>query len=262
MYFRLQSVSRQPALLVFQGHKAVRVWHNGSPVGRSDPARVGESARIPLDLQPGSNDLLVRVQGRADGRPLDLHYRARQDVTATLPEKLDSSLLARRLREAGSGAGDKIPPEFLTVDWLPEVRHGDAAQGRRLFGSLGCAKCHATTPDQKGGGAPSLAEARKRFTVPYLVESILLPGKQVAEPFRSTILVTTSGRMITGLVVAETDDRLELLLPDATRQTVAKKEVDERRVSLLSPMPGGLVKKPEELRDLVAYLLSDNPLPP
>ena len=29
-----------------------------------------------------------------------------------------------------------------------------------------------------------------------------------------------------------------------------------------SPMPAGLIKKPQELRDLLAYLLGDNPLPP
>ncbi|HJT79016.1 MAG TPA: c-type cytochrome, partial [Gemmataceae bacterium] len=60
-------------------------------------------------------------------------------------------------------------PEFLAVDWQQEVRRGDTAEGRKLFGTLGCVKCHAITAGQKGGGAPSLTEAGKRFTVPYLV---------------------------------------------------------------------------------------------
>ena len=68
--------------------------------------------------------------------------------------------------------------------------------------------------------------------------------------------------VLTGLVVAETADRLELLLPDATRKAVAKADIAERRILEQSPMPQGLVKTPEELRDLLAYLLSDNPLPP
>jgi putative heme-binding domain-containing protein len=131
-----------------------------------------------------------------------------------------------------------------------------------LFGTLGCVKCHAIAPDQKGGGAPSLAEAGKRFTVPYLLESILLPSKQVADAFRATTLTTRGGLVFTGLVVNETADELELLLPDAARKTLRKSDIEERNLIAQSPMPAGIVKTPRELRDLLAYLLSDNPLPP
>src|SRR5262249_54061456 len=147
-------------------------------------------------------------------------------------------------------------------DWPGEVRRGDARQGRKLFGTLGCAKCHAITADQPGGGAPSLAEAGRRFTVAHLVESILLPSKQVAAPFRSTTVTTKGGLFLTGLVVGETADALDLLLPDATRKVIPKKDVEDRKLTDLSPMPAGVVKTRQELRDLLAYLLSDNPLPP
>jgi len=63
-------------------------------------------------------------------------------------------------------------------------------------------------------------------------------------------------------VVNETAEQVELLLPDTSRQVLAKKEIEERNASALSPMPAGLVKTPAELRDLLAYLLSDKPLPP
>ena len=75
-------------------------------------------------------------------------------------------------------------------------------------------------------------------------------------------LTTKQGLTVTGLVVSETADVVELLQPDATRKQVRKKDVENRTMSSVSPMPGGLVKKPNELRDLLAYLLSDNPLPP
>ncbi|HJT79017.1 MAG TPA: hypothetical protein VJ739_17610 [Gemmataceae bacterium] len=84
----------------------------------------------------------------------------------------------------------------------------------------------------------------------------------MAEPFRSTSVVTTGGQVVSGLVVNETADSLELLLADTTRRVLAKKDVEERTVTAVSPMPAGLVKTPRELRDLLAYLLSDNPLPP
>ena len=165
----------------------------------------------------------------------------------------------QRLKEGG---GEKVAAEFLKVNWTQEVQKGDTVRGRKLFGTLGCAKCHAITAEQKGGGGPSLAEAKRRFTVAYTVESILLPSKQVAEPFRSTNLMLTTGQVISGLVVQDTDEGVELLLPDASRRTIRKKVIEERTLSNLSPMPAGLVKTTEELRDLLAYLLSDLPLPP
>ena len=58
----------------------------------------------------------------------------------------------------------------------------------------------------EGQRRPSLAEAGKRFTAPYVVESILLPSKQVADAFRATTLTLTDGRVLTGLVVNETAD--------------------------------------------------------
>ena len=84
----------------------------------------------------------------------------------------------------------------------------------------------------------------------------------MAEPFRTTTIITRQGQTLSGLLVGETAERLELLLSYATRKEVAKKDVEERTLTNVSPMPAGLVKTARELQDLLAYLLSDNPLPP
>jgi putative heme-binding domain-containing protein len=264
VFFRLQSAARQPVLLRVGSAEGVKVWHNGQPVceSRAEPAAPSEEAVL-LDAQPGSNDLLVRVRREKGVGTLHLHFRAREEAAATMPERLGFATLAQRLREAsGPGQEAAIGPDFLQVDWQHDSRRGNAEQGRKLFGSLGCVKCHAITADQKGGGGPSLTEAGRRFTVPYLVESILLPSKQVADVFRSTTVVTTGGRQVAGLVVHETAEQVELLLPDTTQQAIAKRDIESRTVTNVSPMPAGLVKTPAELRDLLAYLLSDNPAPP
>jgi putative heme-binding domain-containing protein len=259
VHFRLEGAGRQPAALFLAAEGTARVWLNGRPAWEGDAA----DAAVPFDAQPGGNDVLIRVRTPRGASTLELHYRAAGALAAAVPEKLDSATLAQRLKEAGSGQGpDKVAPEFLAVDWAAEVTKGDAAQGRKLFGTLGCAKCHAVATDQPGGGAPSLAEAKRRFTVPYVVESVLLPSKQVAGPFRATTLELADGKVVTGLVVGETADALELLLPDASRKTILKKDVEARKATEVSPMPAGLVKTPAELRDLLAYLLGDNPLPP
>jgi putative heme-binding domain-containing protein len=255
-----------------------RLWHNGRPVA-DDAAGV-------LDLEPGSNELLLRVQvprgTKADAARIALSYRAPREVEAVMPQQLGLATLAERLKSAAGADGGQVPTEFLEVDWSTAAGQGDAARGRTLFGAdaLGCVKCHGIVPGQSGAGAPSLAGARERFTVAHLVESVLLPSRQVAPPFRATHIITIDGQVLSGLIVAE-DERGEtvdgteganggnqaigaitILLPDATRRIIPLDQIDERRELETSPMPAGVVRTPDELRDLLAYLLSENPQPP
>ncbi len=83
----------------------------------------------------------------------------------------------------------------------------------------------------------------------------MLPSKQISPLFRATQILTTDGRQLTGLVVGETAEKVDLLQNDAKRVELRKADIEDRRLLELSPMPQGLVKQPEELRDLVAYLL-------
>jgi putative heme-binding domain-containing protein len=263
-YCRLESGSRQHALLLLGSDDGVKVWHNGKEVWSNPVVRGALPFQdvVVLDLQAGGNDLLVRVQNITGECGIYLHYRALGTVVPQLPDKLGLATLAERLQGARGTGPTEIGPEFLKVDWQKAVADGDAKRGRQLFGALGCVKCHAITAEATVAGGPSLAEARKRFTVPYVVESVLLPSKQVSPLFRATFIETGRGLTYTGLVVAETGDRLELLLPDTTRKTIPKADITERKPLDTSPMPQGLVKTPAELRDLLAYLFGDNPQPP
>ena len=247
--FRLQSFAPVRAELTASTFNKVRIWHNGRPVPRGTTAQ--------LELQPGSNNILMRVDAANSASTLSLQYRATGQVEAVLPENLGSASLAARLKSA-TAKGGRLPDmrKFLDVNWNKAVSEGNAERGRKLFSvdGLACVKCHGDLKGRSGRGAPSLADAGKRFTVPYLVESILLPSKRVATLFRATLLVTEAGKTITGLVVEENKQQLVLLLPNGTKQTVRKDKIEMRKIQSVSPMPVGLVKTPEELRDLLAYL--------
>jgi putative heme-binding domain-containing protein len=258
VFTRLDSLTRQPAQLLTGSDGGLEVWHNGRRLWAKEMTRSALPYQdvIPLELQPGGNALLVRVSGGA----LYLHYRALGSVAQRLPEKLAAASLAERLRDGGKDV--VIGKEFLDVDWTKAAAAGDSMKGRQLFSALACARCHAITPNAAILGGPSLAEAGMRFTVPYLVEAILLPGKQVSPVFRATLVETKAGRVLTGLVVGETAEKLELLLLDGMRQSIPMAEVSARRLVEQSPMPPGLVRRPEELRDLLAYLLSADPEAP
>ena len=142
------------------------------------------------------------------------------------------------------------------MDWEKEWKTGDARHGRQLFDSLGCSKCHAVSNESPSGGGPSLADAGKRFTS-SLRRGIRFcsPAKSSHPLFRLTAIRLKSREVISGLVVSETADKLDLRLSDTTLRTLDKSQIDARKEQEGSPMPQGLVRTPEELKDLMAFVM-------
>ncbi|MBI3462098.1 MAG: c-type cytochrome [Planctomycetes bacterium] len=258
-YCRLESAKRQRILLLVGSDDGVRVWRNAQLVWTNDALRgaLPYQDAIFLELEPGSNDLLVRVRNVDGAAGLYLHTRTMSDVISVLPEPVGADNLAVRLRDAAAGGQqDVVPAAFLEIDWSEAAAQGNAENGRKLFQTIGCAKCHAVETNAAALGGPSLAGAAQRFTVPYLVESILLPSKQISPVFKATVIQTTDGVQATGLVVGETAERIELVLLDTKKVEIAKDKIEARELRELSPMPQGVVKQPDELRDILAYLLA------
>ena len=259
VYFRIESARTQPAVLWVGSQQQLRVYQNGRVIWENASGRVfkADEDRIDVTLQAGSNEFLVRVHTTAHAI-LGVNYEAGGPVNVSLPDPLDTQRLAERLAQAKDSADmTSVPPEFSKVDWEKEWKSGNAEHGRQLFDSLGCGKCHAATADSPGGGGPSLAEAGKRFTVPYVVESVLLPNKVVSPLFRFTVVRLKSGDLFGGLVVGETADKLEMRLQDTTAKTINVSEIDARKQEEKSPMPQGLVRTQEELKDILAYVMRD-----
>ena len=256
-YFRLESPRRQRANLLVGSDDGVKIWQDGAVIWDNPLERAALPFQdvISLQLETGSNDFLVRVQNTTGTSGLYLSYRTLGDVDVVLPEPMDSATLARRLREASSEE-KSIPKDLLGLDWVREAEQGDVVRGKELYRSLACTKCHAIGSSGEGTGGPSLSDARKRFTVSYLVESILLPDQSLSPVFRETELQTKDGEVRTGLVVGETGQKIDFLQGDGSRLTIEKQRVKSRRLLDSSPMPHGLIESPDELRDLLTFILS------
>lgn len=255
--FYIDSHGEQRYWLELGTDGAAKVWQNGRPVWHRVRRSKDKSiaSKISLDLTPGTNQILVRCQPGKQ-HMLALSIRALDRIAISIPEPENASL-AERLKTATNNPLPDNIDEFLNVDWKQAVSEGDIANGRKLFASIGCAKCHAVSGSVGITGGPSLADVGKRFTLDYLVESVLLPSKKVSAFFRSSSVLTIDGKVFTGLITAETDTELELMLPDAKRVRLQKEDIEERKPSSASAMPQGLIKSPDELKDLLNYLLSD-----
>ena len=89
-----------------------------------------------------------------------------------------------------------------------------------------------------------------------LVESILDPSREIAPQFVTWTLVTTAGKVLTGIIVYENRDRLTIEDADGKQVNLANTEIDLRKPQAKSMMPEKLVEKLTvgEFRDLLAFL--------
>lgn len=141
--------------------------------------------------------------------------------------------------------------------WLDSLSGGDPDRGSKLFfgkTELSCVRCHKVG---RAGGevGPKLTVVGKERDRRYLLEAICLPDAKIAEGFETTVIIDIDGRVHGGIVKAENDDYVELVLADGSSKRIAQDDIEARRKGK-SSMPADLVKQmtARELRDLVAYL--------
>jgi putative heme-binding domain-containing protein len=135
------------------------------------------------------------------------------------------------------------------------ARNSSAERGAKLF-TQHCANCHqlANTGAKVG---PQLDGVGIRG-VERLLEDILDPQRNVDQAFRASVVVLKDGRTLTGLVLREEGNVVVLADAQGKEQKLDKNDIDERKLSNLSPMPATFDTqlKEAELNDLLAYLLA------
>ena len=136
-------------------------------------------------------------------------------------------------------------------------------KGRAAAISAQCVFCHRMSADPTlpaGILGPELVQVSARFSRRDLLDHILNPSKVIDEKFRFVTITQKGGAQITGSLESEDDERVKLrpnpLSPDTVE--VGKSMITGREVSLISPMPAGLVNglKEDQLLDLLAFIES------
>jgi putative heme-binding domain-containing protein len=144
--------------------------------------------------------------------------------------------------------------------WKPYLA-GDPKTGRALFfapqGKAQCAKCHSV--EGEGGRiGPSLDRIASRRAPEYIMESIVLPSKDISPEFEAVAVATTNGRVITGLRVNETNFSIQLREENGRFHSVLKRDLDEVKVMTKSLMPENIAEllSVKDLHDLFAFLMT------
>lgn len=213
------------------------------------------------------NDAMMYPGGRGFAGFLE---SMRTDALGTLTTDEKKSL-ASVIKPPEPVAAEPLPKRSFVREWKLEdfevgesgARDRDLANGRKMFGAALCNRCHRVGLDGTAFG-PDLTSIGSRFSPRDILQSIIHPSAVIADPYRAVNIVTASGKSFSGQVLTSGDYRARTvrLVPDPLKPSVvveiAKAEIEERRVSLTSPMPTGLLNTltRDDILDLLAYLIA------
>ncbi len=185
-------------------------------------------------------------------------------LTGKLPNELRLDLLdaaAKRsapiLKEKLASYASAQPRDDPLSEFRPALFGGNAADGKRIFfdrPEAQCVRCHKIN-GEGGDVGPDLSHVRREKDREYLLESIVLPNRQIAPGFESVMVTLKNDETYAGVLKSEDADQLVLNSPDTGLLTIKKADIQTRRKAL-SPMPEGIgqILSKHDLRNLIEFL--------
>lgn len=179
----------------------------------------------PTELDP------VRSQRLTNHRNTALRDRARKVLAAATAER----------------------QEVLTAYAPALALKADPLKGRLIFEKQ-CVTCHRVGTIGVNVG-PDIADSRTK-TPDVLLTAILDPNRAIDNNYFGYTVVTEEGKVLTGIITAETSSSITLRQPEGKEETILRSDIDELRNTGLSLMPVGFEKNitPQQMADLISFL--------
>lgn len=279
----LEPVTREEAIRALAAAKdeeAVPVFFN--LLGDRAVADAAIRALVSFDHKDTAKRLLKQMGALRDGnRSLAIDTLAsRESYALELIEAIDAGevdsreltasqvrqLLAlgnariQKVLESKWGVVQETPEAKLAAieRWKKELTQESLAgakleDGAALF-KKSCATCHKLYSEGLTIG-PDLTGAN-RSNLDYLLMNIIDPSSVVPKQFTTSIIALHNGRVITGVVVGETEKAITVQT-DKEQLTLATEDIEQRRNSGKSLMPDGMIDAltPDQVRDLFAFMM-------
>ncbi len=222
---------------------------------------------LPEDLRPAAIELLTDRKDSAialmqqvrDGKLPAAAINANQAAKMT---RIRSRELHELVAEHwGSVRTERDPARQELISRMRNqlrITHGDPVAGRAVFRRV-CAQCHKMYGEGADVGPDITRNGRASFE--QLISNVFDPSLVIGSAYQAQTVVTTEGRVVTGLLVENSPQRVILKVQGDKQEVIPRDEVEEQKTSPLSLMPEGLEKQlqPEELLNLFAWLTLDRP---
>ncbi|HTN03752.1 MAG TPA: c-type cytochrome, partial [Planctomycetaceae bacterium] len=135
---------------------------------------------------------------------------------------------------------------------------GDAHKGQEVYKKI-CAQCHKIYGEGAEVGPEITLNGRNDYT--QLLSNVFDPSLVIGAGYRSYTVATDEGRVINGLLVEDSPQRVVLKVQGGKQEIIPRDQIEDFKVSEISLMPEGIEKQytPQELIDLFAFLTLDKP---
>jgi putative membrane-bound dehydrogenase-like protein len=130
---------------------------------------------------------------------------------------------------------------------------GDPHRGIEVFNRI-CGQCHKIHGQGQDVG-PDIT-ANGRASLEQLLSNVFDPSLVIGVSYQARTVLITDGRIVTGLLVEDSPERVVLKIQGGKLETIARGDVEATKVSELSLMPEGVEKQlqPQEIADLFAFI--------
>jgi len=224
-------------------------------------------AQLAPDVQPKAIELLTQraawarallaAIGEKQIPPEALGINQVRKLLASRDPELVKAVEAKwgRLREERNPQRDAVIAQMRT---LIRSTPGDAHRGQEVFKKV-CGQCHKIYGEGQEVGPDITVNGRSSFD--QLLSNVFDPSLVIGAAYQARTIATTGGRVVTGLVAEESDQRIVLKVQGGKQEIVPRGEIDEMKTSELSLMPEDVEKtlKPQEIADLFAFITLDKP---
>jgi quinoprotein glucose dehydrogenase len=218
----------------------------------SIPERQGAFAILGDTKDPNADVILSRWLDTLTSDPNTVPPACRLDLLDAAAKRGSEAIKIKLAAIERSRSGDDP-----LAGYRDSLVGGDAERGGTIFrekAEVQCLRCHKI--DGNGGEVgPELTGIGNRQPREYILESIVLPNKQIAENFESVTLGMADGTILTGVLKSENDKAINIMTAEGKSIAVPKADVEERARGA-SAMPDDLLKglSKSEIRDLVEFL--------
>lgn len=240
-----------PRLVRFRGDEIAEQLLAG--LGQYSEAQRQQAVEVLCGRADWSVRLLDAIEGGRQPRSLLTAWNARQMAAvgdASLVKRLEA--VWGRIGAGSEELRQQIQQQSAAWSGAPLWAY-DGGSGKRHFQKL-CAQCHLPTVD--GPAIAPRLEGTGAKGIEYLVENLINPDAVIGRDYQARVLVTTEGRVLTGMLQSETPESVTLRTLTSV-ETVRRGEIEELRISDQSFMPRDLLKglNERERIELLKYVM-------
>ncbi len=212
---------------------------------------VRQRALALLMSRPAWTTALIEGLKAGDLSMTDLALDQRQALTNHPDKSIREA--ATELMKSGGGLPNADRVAVIERYLASTKNKGDADRGRELFKEH-CGKCHrhGDMGQEIGPELTGMAVHPKE----ELLVHILDPSRSVEGNFRSYVVLTGEGRVLTGMLAGESRTTIELIDTNGKRETIPRVDIDQINASTKSVMPEGFEDQlsVEKMTDLLEFL--------